>query len=196
MPKYNEIRSTMQNISENMDILDIVIQFEDILEKSGLYVYANWDLGEIISGPHIEKHWVEMSLMYPYKKMPEPEGALRITKVGGKVYYSKEKYKEPKRVFGPEDIDDPITKQAKLIPHKVWVIKVRLPKRLIDQEMDEYMDLKDLDFKVDVGELDDEYSEDIPDEFDAHQEQEMGPEGGPPMDDTMGSLDDIENDLS
>jgi hypothetical protein len=178
MPKHDDIKKTIKYVYEDIGALDILLQFEDILEKSGLYVYPNWELGEVIDGPVIERHWVDVSLMYPYKKMPEPEGAMRLVKIGCKVFFGKDVYKEPTRVYGPEDIRDPHTKKAKLIPHKVWVVKIRIPKRLIEQEMEEYMGLSDLDIGVDTNDLDAAYVDDIPtDDIDMGSADEFDVEG-------------------
>jgi hypothetical protein len=192
MPRYDEIAYTMKRISEDVDIMDILIQFEDILEKSGLYVYKNWESGEIVDGPHIEKHWVELTLMYPNKLMPEPEGALRLTKVGAKVYMGKDIYKEPRRVMGPSSVQDPVTKQAKLVKHKIWVVKIRLPKRLIDQEMEEYFGLKNMEMIVDVTDIDEVYDDDVvsgqPPEFPTEADEFD-------IDTTSEQLDNLENEL-
>lgn len=161
MPKYEELKNTLLHISENVTALDILLQFEDVLEMSGLYVYENWELGEVVAGPDIQKHWVEVTLMYPYKKMPEPEGGLRLTKIGGKVSMGKDFYEEPVKVSGPSDILDPVTKQAKLAKHKIWLVKIRLPRRIIDQEIEQYLELKDLEYEVDISDIEQGYEQNL-----------------------------------
>lgn len=161
MTKHEDIKHVLNHIAENVNALDVLLQFEDVLEKSGLYVYHNWELGEVVDGPRIEKHWVGVTLMYPLKKMPEPIGAMRIKKIGGKVEMGKDIYEEPIRVYGPEDIKDPITKQAKLKKNPVWLVDIRVPRRIIDQEIEDYLSLKDAEFEVDTTAIEDAYQENV-----------------------------------
>ena len=174
MPTHQEIKKCLLHVSENVNALDVLLQFEDVLEKSGLYVYEHWELGEVVSGPKIEKHWIDVTLMYPNKKMPEPVGAMRLVKIGAKVKMGKETYEEPVRVYGPEDIRDPITKQAKMTKNDVWIVNIRMPRRIIDQEIEEYLELKDIGYNVDTSSIEDAYQHGIDGYSDAEELPGMG----------------------
>ena len=41
--------------------------YERVLDELGLYVYANWEDGELLAGPKIGRHFVECSVIYVIK---------------------------------------------------------------------------------------------------------------------------------
>lgn len=184
MSSYEEIKNTITAIAAGTNgVLDILLQVEKIIDDSGIYVYPNWESGEIVDGPQIERHWVEITLMYPYKKMPEPVGALRLTKLGAKVYFEKDVYEEPRRVSGPKDIADPVTQLAKLEKHQVWLIKIRVPKHLVDQGIENFTNLEDIEYDVDTDDIDEAYRTE-------GDETQGGDAENADIDNEFGSLDD------
>ena len=144
MRNFSELRQNINLLTNDIGLLDILLQFERILEDSGVYGYHNWESGEVVEGPLIEKYWVEVTLMYPYKLMPEPIGAMRLVKLGSKVSYQKDTFREPVKIYGTEDYDDQITKKAKLKENKVWLINIRVQKRLIDDAIEDFIDLENI----------------------------------------------------
>lgn len=158
---FDDIKRNVGSLTMDVTALDVLLQFEKILDESGLYAYQNWHDGEVVVGPNIQRHWVEVSLMYPLDKMPEPVGGSRLIKLGCKVYFKKDTFTTPVRVKSPEDLEDQITKQAKKRKMPVWIIKVKMPRKLIDQEIEEYLSLDDIDVEVDTEEISRAYDQDL-----------------------------------
>ena len=59
-----DIIKTIQNVYENDPVFSVLKDYERVLDELGLYVYANWEDGELLAGPKIGRHFVECS-MYP-----------------------------------------------------------------------------------------------------------------------------------
>ena len=88
----NYILDTLkQNISKK-SALDTLMDMERVLDNLNIYAYKNWIEGEIVEGPNIDRYWVTVTLMYHQAQMPDPEGAMRLTKNGCKVYFAEEEY--------------------------------------------------------------------------------------------------------
>ena len=80
MKEIEELKATLDNLIDSSSDLDILLEFEEVLDNLNLYAYKNWDYGEVIAGPEVSKYWITVTLMYPRKLMPDPDGALRLTK--------------------------------------------------------------------------------------------------------------------
>lgn len=143
------IIENLKLISKNITKKDILIEFEELLEHTGLYAYANWFDGEIVDGPVVSKYWVEITLMYPYKCMPDPKGGLRLQSYNTKVTFQEAVHKHPVQVSGPDDINDEITKSAKLQKDKVWLVNIKMPAKYIQAGIDDFInvDIADIEQK-------------------------------------------------
>ena len=71
-----------------------------------VYSYKNWFDGEVVDGPHLTRYWCEISLMYPYDRMPDPAGGERLLARDCKVSYKQDHYMEPRRVESPDDYEN------------------------------------------------------------------------------------------
>lgn len=147
--KYQNLKDTYFMLSKNITLLDILLQAEELLENNGIYGYLNWEDGEVLSGPILQRHWVTFALMYPLDNMPDPDGALRLKKLGCKIYYEKNKFSKPIRVRGPEDYDDPKTKKAKKETQDIWVVTIKIPRHLINAALEDYVDVKSQNLEAD-----------------------------------------------
>ena len=79
MPQYIEdIQSTLASISKGNDLMDLLLEFERTLDSTELFAYKNWADGELVSGPKLDRYFITTTWMYPYKRMPDPYGALRL----------------------------------------------------------------------------------------------------------------------
>ena len=140
MDQAQIINSLQQNISSN-SALDTLMQVDATLDKLNVYAYKNWMEGEVVDGPHIDRYWVTLTLLYPRKLMPDPEGAERIINWGGKVFYGKEDLITAAKLVTPDDRDDPDMQdgprpgqsRAKKIKRPVWLITLILPRETMDQ---------------------------------------------------------------
>jgi len=148
----NSSKEAISRISDSEDLLGIMIDVENYLDSNNLYAFKNWMDGEIIGGPFVKRYWVKVKLKYPYHKMPDPQGGLRLLKHGTKIRYDIELEERPIEVKTPGDYQ-PGTKKPKMKKHKVWVITMMIPRRFVQNLDAEVMDM--YDDEVDVNTVDD-----------------------------------------
>ena len=110
--------------------LTILKDFERVLDELDVYVFANWEEGELLSGPVDSRHFVTCSFMWPADKMPDPVGGKRLLDRGCKVTYAKDELLKPREIKSPEDYR-PGTVKGKIDAHDIWVVQIKMPKELI-----------------------------------------------------------------
>lgn len=133
-----EVIKNVESIYSNNTSLSALKDFERVLDELDMYVYKNWDEGELASGPKVERHWVTASFMWPKNKMPDPMGAKRLLDYGCKVQYEKTYLVVPRKIETPDDIR-PGTKKGKLDREPVWVVEITMPKKLVADMFNGYM---------------------------------------------------------
>ena len=152
------LNDQIKKISETNTLLDMLLEFEKTLDGMDLYAFANWNEGEVLEGPKLDRHYMTVKLMYPLKKMPDPAGAQRLLNRDCLVKYSKDTLLTPRKVRNFDDVvveqrpDGSQNYRAKTDSQPVWVVEVRMPRRYVDEfnadivEMDEdsYVDLEDV----------------------------------------------------
>lgn len=134
--------NAIKRIYDQENLLDILIEFEAVLDSLDLYAFAHWFEGEIVSGPWLRRYWVEVVLKYTYEEMPDPDGALRLLKHGARVSYEITKEEQPVEVEEPDDID-PKTQKAKTKKVKIWLLHIKIPRRFIEDMETGLIDLDD-----------------------------------------------------
>ena len=92
-----DIVKNVEGIYESDTAFSILKDFERVLDELDLYVYENWEDGELVSGPNIERHWVSCEFMWPMDKMPDPMGGKRLLDYDCKVSYKKRSYTKTKK---------------------------------------------------------------------------------------------------
>jgi len=107
-----------------------LLDFERVLDELDLYAFANWKTGEIVEGPVYEKYFVTCTFMWPYKKMPDPRGAVRLAEYDCEVNFKQDFFEHPKKVKTPNDFQ-PGTKVPKLIKSPIWLVEIVMPKKLM-----------------------------------------------------------------
>lgn len=187
MPKrVSEVMSLLKRVTGQNSILHMLMEMEKTLDNANLYAYQNWMCGELVDGPVIDRYWFTVTLMYPEKLMPDPDGALRLVKYGCKVYFKKDTFLEPTKVLGPTDLRSGILnprKQAKLLEQPVWLVVIEMPRKFVDEAQDallgfednENIDIDDINAAWDEG-LDNESAskeEDVDADEDAREAPEM-----------------------
>ena len=131
----NQIRK----ISETNTLLDMLLEFEKTLEDLDIYAYKHWELGEVLEGPIMSRHFVTVKLLYDYKEMPDPSGAKRLMEKDCLVKYQKDTLISPKKVKTFDDVeadirtDGTVRHKAKTVSKPVWVIEVKMPRRYVDE---------------------------------------------------------------
>ena len=125
-----DIIKTIQNVYENDPVFSVLKDYERVLDELGLYVYDNWEDGELVEGPVIGRHFVQCSFMYPRDKMPDPMGGKRLLDYDCKVTYKKDHVIEPRKIIEPDDVR-PGTKKGKLDKLPIWLVTIVVPKQLM-----------------------------------------------------------------
>jgi len=143
----DSIKKTLVGISRGDSILDTLLEFERTLDNAEIFAYKNWILGELVEGPEIGRYFYKTVWMFPYAMMPDPNGGLRLTKLGAKVNFKKGIFKRPVKVKGPEDWVDPQTKRAKIQESEIWLVTIELPIKYINKGLDQEEEIikKDLE---------------------------------------------------
>lgn len=167
----------LDKLQDSNYLLDVLLQVEDVIDSLDIYTYSGWISGEVIEGPIVRRHWVTITLRYPYRKMPDPRAALRLLKHGVQVEFNSVKREQPGKPGHPDQEPDKATD---------WLVKLTIPRRLLDQiegadleDYDDEVNPDDVEAAKDIG-LDDESQyqadEQLPDE--AMNQQQPQP---PPM---------------
>lgn len=136
-----DIIHVIKNIKEvygTNNSLAIVKDFERVLDELDLYVYENWEDGELVQGPIVNRYTVECGFMWPLDKMPNPDGGKRLLEYDCKVTYRKEKLLVPRKILSPDDYR-PGSKKGKIDEHPVWVVNITMPKKLMQDIYQGYL---------------------------------------------------------
>ena len=155
----DDILDNLRSVNKNNSLLDILMEFEKILEDTGMYAYKNWDIGEIVEGPHLSRYWLYIKLMYPYKGMPDPKGGLRLEKIGCEIKFNKSVLKTPIVPKSPNDLDS--EGMPKLSSDSIWIVDIWMPRKFIDDFTDEK--IKVGTEEIDVSDLNDAYNSGLDD---------------------------------
>ena len=110
--------------------LSILKDFERVIDELDVYVFENWQDGELLSGPVDSRHFVTCSFMWPIDKMPDPSGGKRLLDRGCKVSYKRDELLKPRKIKTPNDYR-PGTTKGKIDAHDIWVVEIKMPKELI-----------------------------------------------------------------
>ena len=149
-----EIRNTLARISQDETLMDQLCEFERTLDKTGIYAYRNWLSGELLDGPHSERFWFKTSWLYKHSEMPDPDGALRLSKIGCKVWYEQTVLKQPVKVTSPEDWKNQQNKRAKLEDVPAWVVHINMPIKYITSGNDEIHGLVNTEVNYEIASSD------------------------------------------
>jgi len=147
MPTQDIIYKNLDTIHNSPNVIDTLVEIDRILDRMDIYSYENWIKGEIVDGPFVERHWVELTLMYPLKLMPNPDAAMRLIKNGCKVKFGKDVIETFAKVKNPEDLVTTVDGERvpRIVKKKVWLINLRIPKALLDVS-EEVKDTDDIDY--------------------------------------------------
>ena len=125
-----DIIKNVQSLYAVGPTLGTLKDFERVVDELDVYVFQNWEDGELLSGPVDSRHFVTCSFMWPADKMPDPAGGKRLLDKGCKVTYKKDELMKPRQIKSPEDYR-PGTTKGKIDAHGIWVVEIKMPKELI-----------------------------------------------------------------
>jgi hypothetical protein len=165
-----EIKQAFQNTKDIMisdSSLNTLLDFERVLDELDLYAFKNWKKGELVEGPIYEKYF-----MWPYKLMPNPKGGLRLAGYDCEVTYKEDKLVAPIKVTEPGDFKDG-TKMPKEEKHKIWLIEITMPKKLMQEIHQGSLELETE--TIDLEDVNQAYEDDL----DANAQNEQAPEAAP-----------------
>ena len=172
------IRNAVENINRingNKTLLDMLLEFEKVLDDTGIYAYKNWMSGEVVEGPTLERHWFNVTLMYPRDGMPDPDAIRRLDKYGCKVNFVKEEVEVPVKVKGPDDLQDLKTKEPKTESKPIWLVKIEMPRRFLETFDDRSLEVAGQ--KLDLGQVQQASQEGLDDSSEAkHQGEDIANE--------------------
>jgi hypothetical protein len=137
--------------------VNTLLDFERVLDELDLYAFAHWKQGELVEGPKYEKYFVTCTFMWPYKKMPDPKGAARLSEYDCEVEYRRDFFEHPKKVKTPNDFK-PGTKVPKMVKSPIWLVTIVMPKKLMSDiqqgalELESgTVDMEDIDSAYETG---------------------------------------------
>ena len=140
MQDIYDLVKNIEGIYESNTAFQVLKDFERVLDELDIYVYKNWEDGELASGPDIERHWVTCKFMWPKGKMPDPMGGKRLLDYDCKINYIQSNLLVPRKIRKPDDIR-PGTKKGKLDKKPIWIVEIQMPKKLV---MDIYSGYKEM----------------------------------------------------
>lgn len=125
-----DIVKNIERVYGSNSAFQVLKDFERVIDELDLYVYKNWEDGELAEGPKISRHFVSCTFMWPRKMMPDPMAGKRLLEYDCKVSYKKDYVIKPRKIRSPDDIRTG-TKKGKLDKHPIWLVTIKMPKKLI-----------------------------------------------------------------
>ena len=176
---YPNIIDNIKGIFTSDGTINTLLDFERVLDEADLYAYKNWELGELVNGPISKKYTVTCVFMYPEKLMPNPKGGKRLTHLGCTIHFKKTSIEVPVKIETPDDYDDG-THYPKMVEKPVWLVRIEIPKELMNDVREGSIDLAGQTIELD--DLDSAYDEDL-------DKEGTEEEGAAPADQSMAQPD-------
>lgn len=99
-----DVIKNIEGMYESNSAFEVLKDFERVLDELDIYVYKNWQEGELASGPTIDRHWITAKFFWKRDKMPDPMGGKRLLDYDCKVIYEKSYIAKPKTVRTQADL--------------------------------------------------------------------------------------------
>jgi hypothetical protein len=131
MADIKDIIANIEQVYGSNNSLNLLKDFERVIDELDTYVYDNWIDGELVEGPKETKYWVECTFMWPKEKMPEPKGGMRLLEYGCKVQFAESEIASVRKIKTPGDIR-PGTRKGKIDHKPIWMVKIAMPKKLMN----------------------------------------------------------------
>jgi hypothetical protein len=163
-----ELLDNTKQIFMTDSAVSTLLDFERVLDELDLYAFANWKQGELVEGPEYQKYFVTCTFMWPYKKMPDPKGATRLSEYECEVRYKQDFFEHPDRVKSPNDFK-PGTKVPRMIKSPIWLVEIVMPKKLMSDIQQGALELES--GTIDMEEVDQAYETGAADDTQDQQEK-------------------------
>lgn len=141
MTNFEDIIANLEHFYESTNSLNILKNFERVLDELDLYVFDNWIDGELVEGPKDSRYFVECTFMWDKNKMPDPRGGKKLLDYGCSVKFAESKFAAVRKIRKPDDIR-PGTKKGKIDLKDIWLVKIKMPKKLMSDIDEGYNDLE------------------------------------------------------
>ena len=141
-----DVIKNIQDLYENNSSLAVLKDFERVLDEMDMYVYENWEEGELAYGPKVDRHWITAGFMWPKDKMPDPVAGKRLLELGCKVQYKNSSLIEARPIRTPDDLR-PGSKKGKLDKKSIWIVEIQMPKKVAFDMYKGYMDKMKNEYK-------------------------------------------------
>jgi len=125
-----DVIKNLQTLSENNSAFNVLKDFERVIDELDVYVFKNWEDGELIAGPFVNRYDVTCKFIWSDTSMPDPKGGKRLVDYGCEVIFKKEKILSPRKIKDPSDFR-PGTKKGKIDAHPIWSVEITMPKKLM-----------------------------------------------------------------
>jgi len=156
-PQWASIVENVKGIMISDSTMATLLDFERCLDESDVYAYRNWKHGELVDGPNVKKYVVQCTFMWPAKLMPDPRAGKRLMSLGARIHFKKTKIKVPIKVESADDYEQG-THFPKLIDQSIWLVRITLPKSLMNDIREGSVDIADQTF--DLEDIDEAYEKD------------------------------------
>lgn len=130
MAELIDVINNIDQIYGSNNSLNILKDFERVIDELDIYVYENWIEGELMEGPIESRYFVECTFMWPKDEMPNPRGGTRLLDYGCKVQWGESFLAKVRKIKSSDDIR-PGTKKGKIDMESIWVVKISMPKKLM-----------------------------------------------------------------
>lgn len=130
MTDIKDVIANIEQIYGSNNSLNILKDFERVLDELDIYVYDNWFDGELVAGPVESRYFVDCTFMWDKDKMPNPQGGMKLVDYGCEVKFAESVFSKVRKIQKPDDIR-PGTKKGKIDLEPVWMVKISMPKRLM-----------------------------------------------------------------
>ena len=130
MADLKDIISNIEQIYGSNNSLNLLKDFERVIDELDIYVFDNWEEGELVQGPKESRYFVECTFMWPQDKMPEPKGGMRLLDYGCKVQVAESVLNRVRKIKTPDDIR-PGTRKGKIDKEEIILVKITMPKKLM-----------------------------------------------------------------
>lgn len=130
MADIKDIIKNIENIYGSNNSLNLLKDFERVIDELDVYVFDNWIDGELAEGPKETRYFIECTFMWPKEKMPDPSGGMRLLEYGCKVEFGESALSKVRKIKTPDDIR-PGTRKGKIDIDPIWLVRISMPKKLM-----------------------------------------------------------------
>jgi len=126
-----DILRNIKKIYASDNVINQLVGMEKVMDDVNIYAYHNWSKGELVEGPNQSKYETSATFMWEQNEMPDPEGGMRLSNLGANVEYKKDIKLVPRKIKSYDDYR-PGTRKAKIDEIPVWLVRISIPKTVIE----------------------------------------------------------------